>query len=195
MPFDKNELLKLSTLLDAKAATAEAQAAEHEKHAEKDQAALELKRAKSARHFAKVCRDAHEQLKKTRIPTKTRAGEYSAAFTEFWNAYPKKAGKGDAGRAWIAMRCEGIADKIIPAVERAKQSRDWQKDNGDFIPHPGTWLRREGWEDSHEQPQLLRKTDQDPPRWREFLKSIGQPYREHKFAQSFLKDDFIKWKR
>jgi hypothetical protein len=32
-------------------------------------------------------------------------------------------------------------------VEQAKQSEDWIKENGKYIPHPATWLNAKGWLD------------------------------------------------
>ena len=36
---------------------------------------------------------------------------------------------------------------MISKLEEFKKSKDWQKDNGQFIPYPATWLNAKGWED------------------------------------------------
>ena len=36
---------------------------------------------------------------------------------------------------------------MIAAVERHQASPQWQKDGGQFIPHPKTWLREGRWKD------------------------------------------------
>jgi hypothetical protein len=36
---------------------------------------------------------------------------------------------------------------MLLAIERAKTSKDWTKDGGQYIPYPATWLRAKGWED------------------------------------------------
>lgn len=70
-------------------------------------------------------------------------------FTAFWQAYPKKRSKGDAEKAWKALKPDkALQVKIIAAVERAKARKDWVKDGGEFIPYPSTWIRGKGWEDS-----------------------------------------------
>ena len=33
------------------------------------------------------------------------------------------------------------------ALERDKRSEQWRRDNGDFIPHPASWLNGRRWED------------------------------------------------
>ena len=47
------------------------------------------------------------------------------------------------------------------AIALAKQSHQWQKDNGDFIPLPATWLNQERWEDSGVSEALDEPTDED----------------------------------
>jgi hypothetical protein len=72
----------------------------------------------------------------------------SAAFVRFWDSYPRKKSKGHAERAWLKIKPdEQLAASIIAGVERAKTSADWLRDDGQFIPHPATWLNARGWED------------------------------------------------
>jgi hypothetical protein len=74
----------------------------------------------------------------------------SRGFIEFWIQYPKKRSKGDAEKAWNALKPdEQLQDRIHDALERAKTSADWRKDGGQYIPYPATWLRAKGWEDEH----------------------------------------------
>jgi hypothetical protein len=68
----------------------------------------------------------------------------------FWPAYPRKKSKGQAKRILLAMKpTEPLQDRILDALERAKTSADWLREGGQYIPHPATWLRAEGWEDEH----------------------------------------------
>ncbi len=69
-------------------------------------------------------------------------------FDKFWLAYPKKKSKGQAEKAWKKLNPnEQLQDRIHLALERAKTSADWKKDNGQFIPYPASWLNAKGWED------------------------------------------------
>jgi hypothetical protein len=71
-----------------------------------------------------------------------------AHFDEFWTAYPKKKNKGDAERAWKKLKVDtDLLNVIISAVEGAKQTEDWKKQGGKFIPYPASWLNAKGWED------------------------------------------------
>lgn len=71
------------------------------------------------------------------------------AFEEFWKAYPRKAGK-EAARKAFAKAKVPVAT-LVAAVERQKKSAQWQKDGGQFIPHPATWLNQGRWQDELEE--------------------------------------------
>jgi hypothetical protein len=66
-------------------------------------------------------------------------------FAEFWSAYPKKVGKGAAQAAWKKHKPDLAI--CIAAITTAKASRDWQKENGQYIPNPATWINQMRWED------------------------------------------------
>jgi len=66
-------------------------------------------------------------------------------FNSFWNNYPRKIGKSAAGKAW--QKLKPPLDVVLEAIEKQKNSDQWSKDNGKFIPHPTTWLNGKRWED------------------------------------------------
>lgn len=69
-------------------------------------------------------------------------------FEEFYKYYPKKLGKAAAEKAWNKLKVEDDLFKtIISSLEKQKQSDNWKKDNGQFIPFPATWLNGKRWED------------------------------------------------
>jgi hypothetical protein len=69
-------------------------------------------------------------------------------FDKFWAAFPKKRSKGEARRAWMqTASIRPPVTRIINALLVMAASADWQKDRGQFIPYPASWLRAEGWED------------------------------------------------
>jgi len=85
-----------------------------------------------------------EKRREVHKPTREPDG-----FAEFWSAYPKKVGKGAAETAWRKLRPpSGVC---VSAVESAKRSAQWQKDGGQFIPNPATWLNQRRWEDGDSQ--------------------------------------------
>lgn len=94
--------------------------------------------------------DIRESIFDNRESINTRALVIVSGFEKFWTTYPKKKSKGDAEKAWNALKPdEQLQDRIHDALERAKTSADWRKDGGQYIPYPATWLRAKGWEDEH----------------------------------------------
>jgi hypothetical protein len=66
-------------------------------------------------------------------------------FDQFWKAYPKKIAKPYCKTIWER---KGLTlDMVMPALNKAIASRDWQKEGGQFIPNPSTWLNQGRWED------------------------------------------------
>ena len=72
-------------------------------------------------------------------------------FAQYWQAYPYKQAKADARKAWAQTeKIRPNIEALLGAVESAKQSIQWRKDGGEFIPLPASWLRGERWDDEHE---------------------------------------------
>ncbi len=67
-------------------------------------------------------------------------------FEDFWNIYPKKRSKQKAQEKFLKLPREFLP-KILRAVREQKESHEWQKEGGQFIPHPTTWLNGKRWED------------------------------------------------
>ena len=69
-------------------------------------------------------------------------------FDAFWATYPRHTGKQDAQRAWRKLAPDAdLQARMLEAVARQKQSAQWTKDGGQFIPHPATWINGRRWED------------------------------------------------
>jgi len=68
-------------------------------------------------------------------------------FDLFWKLYPNRKGKEDARRAFAKALKKTTVEAILAAVAEQIGWEDWTKDNGQFIPHPATWLNRGGWQD------------------------------------------------
>ena len=79
----------------------------------------------------------------TSTRSKALRSQTSAAFVEFWQAYPNRKAKKDAIKAWSTVKLDDVAT-IMQAVEKHKTSDQWQRG---FIPYAATWLRGRRWED------------------------------------------------
>lgn len=69
-------------------------------------------------------------------------------FDKFWKAYPKRKDKKRAYKVFMKIKPDDkLLEKMLSCIEREKQSLDWLKDNGQYIPYPSSWLNGERWND------------------------------------------------
>ena len=66
-------------------------------------------------------------------------------FNQFYEAYPKKVGRDAALKDWEKVKPP--IDDVIYALAWQKQSEQWHKNNGQFIPNPSTYLNQGRWKD------------------------------------------------
>lgn len=76
----------------------------------------------------------------------TKVDPFEESFIRFWNAYPRKMAKQAASKAWSKIEATEV-DLLLERLEAFKQSHEWTKDDGNFIPYPATWLNGRRWED------------------------------------------------
>lgn len=76
--------------------------------------------------------------------TKAKRGLALEAFEEFWQAYPKKSGKGAAEKSYFRALKLADSETVLQAVNKQKAWRAWQEG---FVPNPATWLNQRRWED------------------------------------------------
>lgn len=82
------------------------------------------------------------------IPTPIPTPEPKPTFDEFYEHYPKKKNRAAAERSWARLKPSyELLEKMLVVLESQKESKDWKKDNGQFIPYPATWLNGRRWED------------------------------------------------
>lgn len=72
---------------------------------------------------------------------------HSEEFEQFWKAYPKKRDKARAERAFAKAIGKADLETMLQALAVQKQSPDWLKDGGQYIPLATTWLNGCRWED------------------------------------------------
>jgi len=81
--------------------------------------------------------------------------KYDDLFNEFWEAYPRKIGKATAKKAF-----DKLVDAQALAVAGARRlAHDPNLPPVQYIPHPTTWLNREGWLDDTYAPREKSKED------------------------------------
>lgn len=79
-------------------------------------------------------------------------------FGRFWSAYPKKVGKANCER-WFARHKvdEETLQAMLDSLAYLKTTEQWQKDGGQYIPNPQTWLNGRRWEDESAKPPQREK--------------------------------------
>lgn len=91
-------------------------------------------------------------------------------FEFFWKIYPKKLDKGRVEK-WFNKNkpSKELVNLMIKQVERFKQTEQWKKEDGKYIPYPATWLNAKCWEDEFET---------ESEKEERMLKEIEEKYKE-----------------
>lgn len=66
-------------------------------------------------------------------------------FTDFWNVYPRRVGKAAALSAYRKAVHDSDPETINAGARRLAQDPNLPPQQ--YVPHPATWLNRNGWED------------------------------------------------
>lgn len=86
-----------------------------------------------------------------------------AQFDEWWQAYPRKIGKGQARKAYkTAAKKTDHASLLAAAVSFAQKTKGADPK---FIAHPTTWLNGERWDDQDDNTDGRVVTTGDGERW------------------------------
>ena len=88
---------------------------------------------------------------------------YSKEFLRFWESYPKRKGKDAAWKAWGKRNGDRPSiDIIVTAIRNQRASPEWQKESGQYIPLPATWINQGRWADEMEVQPVARSPAQPP---------------------------------
>lgn len=79
-------------------------------------------------------------------------------FLAFWQAYPRRIGKGDARAAFTKAATRNDPNLIVQAALAYAQHVLETGTEQKFIPHASTWLNGERWEDDLEAEKVERKS-------------------------------------
>jgi len=85
-----------------------------------------------------------------KVIDKNNADALNDGFELFWNEYPKHKGKPVAEKAFNKAIKKIDIDTMLEAIRKQKQSAQWKKENGQYIPYPATWLNQERWADEED---------------------------------------------
>lgn len=82
-------------------------------------------------------------------------------FEAFWKAYPRKESKAQAKKSFAKVTVP--LETLLQALATQKQSDQWRRDGGQYIPYASTWLNQRRWEDGV--PTQAAKTEEPAADW------------------------------
>lgn len=105
--------------------------------------------------YAQNCKTEKKKVEKSKSENLESEEPIEQRFERFYKIYPKKKSKGKALN-WFKTHKPGssLVDTMIESIKRQKQTIDWQKQNGRYIPYPATWLNARGWENQIEPQEI-----------------------------------------
>lgn len=107
----------------------------------------------------------------------SRRGASDESFDEFWAEYPRKVSKPSAMKAWNKLKPdEDLTEQIMTGLEKWRNSDDWARDNGRYIPYPATWLNDRRWEDD------IRPAGERKPQSATVRQVSGQQYQQRDYS-------------
>lgn len=83
------------------------------------------------------------------IPQPSPQESWPDRFEEFWEAWGshfRRTDKKQCEAKWRRYGLDAQVEEVLAALEAWKQSPDWKKDGGKFIPGPLVWLNGRRWE-------------------------------------------------
>lgn len=126
-------------------------------------------------------------LKNTNNKKTNNKNTIDKLFARFWEAYPRKVGRGKAESAFskalkASLTGSGeVAEQIIAGA--IKLASDPNLPDKQFIPYPATWLAREGW---HDEPYPPRELSEDEKRDKAIAESRERAEREREHTRRML---------
>ena len=85
------------------------------------------------------------RIEEIRLDKKHKTINNNSNFLDFWEWYPKKVGKDAAYKAWIKLKPD--YDLVVNALLWQRETRQWQAEDGKYIPNPATYLNQGRWKD------------------------------------------------
>ena len=97
----------------------------------------------------------------TLAPSAQREDTRNEDFEAFWKAYPRKESKAQARKSFAKVTVP--LETLLQALETQKQSDQWKRNGGQYIPYASTWINQRRWED--EAPAQAAKAEEPADNW------------------------------
>lgn len=86
-------------------------------------------------------------------------------FDRFWNSYPTSKRKVNRKKCLSIFgnikNLEQEFPRILEGLQAWKNSKEWRKENGEYIPMPQVWLNQERWKSILEVDEQKKQDDED----------------------------------
>ena len=106
----------------------------------------------------------------------TEGARAREAFSEFWEKYPKKAGRAEALEAYLREEAYLQQKTLLAALAEQCKNENWRKERGRFVPRAANWLADHRWEETP-LPPPVDEGGTGPPSRREqqLLRMVNDP--------------------
>ena len=106
----------------------------------------------------------------------TEGARAREAFSEFWEKYPKKAGRAEALEAYLREGAYLQQKTLLAALAEQCKNENWRKERGRFVPRAANWLADHRWEETP-LPPAADEGGTGPPsrREQELLRMVNDP--------------------
>jgi len=74
-------------------------------------------------------------------------------FESFWTNYPKRTKKEDAIQAWMKIKPD--LNIVLQALKWQKETKEWQRENGQYVPGAKNYILDRRWTDEPPEPILF----------------------------------------
>ncbi|MEN6594700.1 MAG: hypothetical protein ABFC31_07145 [Clostridiaceae bacterium] len=107
------------------------------------------------------CTESVQPLPDSKPDINTDINHISAQFELFWKSYPRKSAKEAARKAFEKLMKSKTAptiERLIDSIKAHAGTPEWEKQDGQFIPYPATYLNGGMYEDE------IKRTGSAAPR-------------------------------
>ena len=133
-------------------------------------------------------------------PPEIPGGSHFPEFWKNWPQHPRKVARPQCLKKWQALGCDALSGQVLDALDAAKQSKEWAKDGGEFIPAPLVWLNQARWEAPTKTEALVAAPS--PTAWRHSgqqcqykAEEMGIKQEHGEFNEQFMVRVFQTWER
>lgn len=106
-------------------------------------------------------------------PSSPIRSDLERGFEEFWDAYPRKQGKGKAKEAFVKAAAKAGVEALIAGAVRYAGDPNLPEET--YRPYPATWLNQERWDDAPQPTRISTSKTNTPDTRVEAVLQLKRP--------------------